>query len=159
MVKIMLHKNIFIFILLLFILNCSTNKVSKTHGTRSLDVKYEKLFVNKTNKNDLRMILGPPSSVSQININKWIYIERKKTNQSLFKLGLKKIEKNNVLIVEFDNKGLIKNKKLLDLNDMNDLTYVTDVTEKEFKQDNFLYNVFSSLREKINAPTRNRRKN
>ena len=42
---------------------------------------------------------------------------------------------------------------------MNDLTYVTDVTEKEFKQDNFLYNVFSSLREKINAPTRNRRKN
>ena len=149
----------FILILLfLFTLNCSTNKVTKVHGTRSLDIKFDKLTLNETNKNDLIKIIGPPSSVSDINKNKWIYIERKKTNQSIFKLGVKKLEENNILIVEFDNKGLLKDKKLLDINNMNDLRYVDKITEKEFKQDNFIYNVFTSLREKINAPTKNRAK-
>jgi hypothetical protein len=51
---------------------------------------------------------------------------------------------------------VIKNKKLLDLNDMNDLKYLENTTEKEFKNNNLLYNVFTSLREKINAPVKNR---
>ena len=32
------------------------------------------------------------------------------------------------------------------------------ITQKEFDQDNTIYNIFSSLREKINAPARNRNK-
>ena len=67
-------------------------------------------------------------------------------------------KKNNILIVELDNLGVIKNKKLLDLNDMNDLKYLENTTEKEFKNNNLLYNVFTSLREKINAPAKNRGK-
>ena len=31
-----------------------------------------------------------------------------------------------------------------------------NITEKEFKQNDILYKVFSSIREKANAPTRNR---
>ena len=30
------------------------------------------------------------------------------------------------------------------------------ITTKEFEQDNTIYNIFSSLREKVNAPARNR---
>ena len=41
---------------------------------------------------------------------------------------------------------------------MNDLNYFKKTTSKEFKSDNLMYSVFSSLREKINAPTRNRKK-
>ena len=33
---------------------------------------------------------------------------------------------------------------------------VAKITTKEFEQDNTLYNIFSSLREKVNAPARNR---
>ena len=51
--------------------------------------------------------------------------------------------------------GIIINKNLLNLNDMNDLKYFKQTTAKEFKNNNVLYNVFSSLREKINAPLRN----
>ncbi len=79
-------------------------------------------------------------------------------NQSLLKLGTQKIKKNNILIVEINNLGVIKKKKLLDLNDMNDLKYLEISTEKEFKNDNLLYNVFTSLREKINAPAKNKGK-
>ena len=41
---------------------------------------------------------------------------------------------------------------------MNDLKYLKKTTSKEFKKENMMYNVFSSLREKINAPTRNRKR-
>ncbi len=103
-------------------------------------------------------IIGQPSTISDFNTNKWFYIERLKKNQSLFKLGRQKIKKNNILVVEFDNKGILTTKKLLNLNDMKDVKYFKEITEKEFEQDNIIYNVFTSLREKINAPARNRTK-
>ena len=146
---------IFVFIITT---NCSANKVSKNHGFISLESKFEKIEINKTNKNDLVKVIGHPSSISEFDKNTWFYIERKKTNQSLFKLGIKKISKNNILIVKFNNKGLVKNKKLMDLNNMNDVKYVKKTTQKEFEQDNTIYNIFSSMREKINAPARNRNK-
>ena len=143
-------------IILFFITNCSGNKVSNYHGAKLLKTKYEKIQINITNKNDIIDIIGPPSSISDFNQNKWFYFERLKTNQSLLKLGTQKIKKNNILFVELDNKGILKNKRFLDLDDMNDVKYIKTVTTKEFKNENLIYNVFSSLREKINAPIRNR---
>ena len=144
---------IFIFF---FTLNCSLNKVSNTHGFRFLDTKFEKIVVNKTNKNDVRKIIGPPSSVSKFD-DIWLYIERQKTNQELFKLGKKKISKNNILILSFNNKGIIIEKDLLNLDKMNDIRIAEAKTIKKFDQNNFVYNLMSTLREKINAPTRNKK--
>tara|TARA_B100000579_G_scaffold388729_1_gene362060 strand:- start:1468 stop:1932 length:465 start_codon:yes stop_codon:yes gene_type:complete len=150
---------ILLFFFLLLITNCSSNKVSNNHGFSSLDSKFEKITVNKTNKNDILNIIGPPSSISDFDKNKWFYIQRMKQNQSLLKLGIKKIKKNNILIIEFDNRGILVKKNILDLENMNDIKYVKDITEKEFKQNDILFKVFSSLREKANAPARNRGKN
>ena len=143
-------------LIFIFIVNCSGNKVSNYHGAKLLEAKYEKIKVNVTNKNDVVKIIGPPSSISDFDQNKWFYFERLKTNQSLLKLGTQKIKKNNILIVELDEKGIVVNKKLLDLNEMNNVEHLKLVTTKEFKKDSLIYNVFSSLREKINAPLRNR---
>ena len=145
-------------ILFLFTLNCSTNKVSKIHGFRLIENKYDKLTLNENNKNDVKRIIGPPSSVSDFDRNKWFYIEREKTNQSIVKLGIKKINKNNVLILKFNDLGILVNKKILNLDDMNDVKIVKNITKKKFKQNNFVYNVFSSLREKINNPTKKKRR-
>ena len=150
---------ILILFIFLFTLNCSTNKVSKNHGFKSLETKFEKIVINQTNKNDIIDLIGPPSTKSDFNKNKWFYIERRKTNQSLIKLGQKKIEKNNILMVEFNNRGILTNKKIFDMDDMNEIKYVKSLTHKEFKQNNFLYNILTSVREKINAPARNRSKN
>jgi len=148
-----------LFILLfLFTLNCSTNKVSKNHGFKSLEQRFDIIELNETNKNDIISIIGPPSTKSDFNDNLWFYIERRQTNQSLIKLGIKKIEKNNILMVEFNERGILKDKKLYDLNNMNDIKYVKSITHKEFKNNNFIYNIFSSIREKINAPSRNKKK-
>jgi len=150
---------ILILFLFLFTLNCSTNKVSKNHGFKSLETKFEKIVINQTNKNDIINLIGPPSTKSDFNKNKWFYIERRKTNQSLIKLGQKKIEKNNILMVEFNNRGILKNKKIFDVNNMNEIKYVKSLTQKEYKQNNFLYGIFTSFREKMNAPARNKSKN
>ena len=147
---------ILLLLIVFFITACSSNKVSKNHGFISLESKLDNIAINKSNKNDIIEIIGHPSSISKFNSNKWFYIERKQTNQSLFKLGLKKISKNNILVIEFNNKGLVKNKKLVNINDMNEITYVKKITTKEFEQNNTIYNIFSSLREKVNAPARNR---
>ena len=145
-----------IFITFIFIINCSGNKVSNYHGSKLLESKYSKIQVNITNKNDLINLIGQPSTKSDFNKNIWFYFERLKSNQSLLKLGTQKIEKNNVLVVELNEKGLIKNKKLYNLENMNDLKFLKDVTNKEFKNKNVFYGVLTSLREKINAPMRNR---
>ena len=147
---------LYLIVLFLFTLNCSINKVSNTHGYRFLEKKYETIELNKSNKNDVKKIIGPPSSRSKFD-NTWFFIERRKVNQSLFKLGRKKIESNNVIILEFNNMGLVSYKKLLDLNSMNDVAILEKKTMKKFKQDNLIYNILSTLREKVNAPSRKKK--
>ena len=146
----------FFIIALIFILSCSANKVKNNHGVLSLNNKFNKIVVEKSNSNDILNLLGPPSTKSSFDTNIWIYIERKKTNQSIFKLGKQKIEKNNVLVLELDNKGILAKKKLYNLDDMNDYKFVEKATQKDFSENSFVYGVFSSLRDKINAPVRKR---
>ena len=145
--------------MLIFIVNCSGNKVTNYHGVKLLDKKIDKIEINITNKNDLIKLIGNPSTISDFDENRWYYFERLKTNQSLIKLGNQKIKKNNVLIVDLDDYGIVKNKKLLNIDDMNDVKKLSAITEKDFENKDILYGVFSSLREKINAPARNRTKN
>ena len=148
---------IILLLIFFFTLNCSINKVSNIHGFRNLDVKYAKIQLNKSNKNDVKNLIGPPSSMSSFE-EMWLYIERKKTNQSIFKLGKKRIESNNILLLEFSKSGLVTNKELLNLNDMNDLKIAKIKTKKKFGVNNFAYDILTTLREKINAPSRNRQK-
>ena len=149
---------LFFIIAFIFILSCSTNKVKNNHGVLSLNNKFNKIVVEKSNSNDILNLLGPPSTKSSFDTNIWIYIERKKTNQSIFKLGKQKIEKNNVLVLELDNKGILAKKKIYNLDDMNDYKFVEKATQKDFSKNSFVYGVFSSLRDKINAPVRRRNK-
>tara|TARA_Y100000816_G_C25655069_1_gene348080 strand:- start:27 stop:479 length:453 start_codon:yes stop_codon:yes gene_type:complete len=149
-------KKIIYFFLFLFTLNCSINKVSNIHGFRSIDAKYEKIIINSTNKNDIRKIIGPPSSISKFD-DIWYYIERKKTNQSIARLGKKKLSKNNILMVQFNNMGIVSKKELFNVNDMNSVKIFNMKSRKKYEQDNLAYDILSTLREKINAPTRRKK--
>tara|TARA_B100000427_G_scaffold61785_1_gene48718 strand:+ start:721 stop:1167 length:447 start_codon:yes stop_codon:yes gene_type:complete len=144
-------------ILILFfilLLNCSTQTVSKNHGISSLDKKYNKITIKESNKNDIIELIGPPSIISMFDENTWFYIERKKTNQSLSSLGKKKIQENNVLLVKFNNIGILSEKKFIDKSKMNKLKFAENVTQKEFKKNNFLFNIFTSMREKMNSASK-----
>ena len=143
---------ILLLIIFLLIVNCKFNKVIDNHGVHYLDKKQLSLTVNKSNKNDIIVLLGPPSTKSKFDNDLWIYIERKKTRTSLLKLGKKKIFSNNVLLLEIDSKGLLAKKELLDINDMKEVIFVDDVTEVGYSKKSFVYDFLSSMRQKINDP-------
>tara|TARA_B100000959_G_scaffold221243_1_gene233986 strand:- start:577 stop:1041 length:465 start_codon:yes stop_codon:yes gene_type:complete len=146
-------KNILI-ILFFFTLSCSLNKVKNNHGVLSLKNKYNNIIINKSNSNDILEIFGPASTKSTFDNNVWIYIERKKVNRSIFKLGNQKIDTNNVVVLEIDKMGLLKKKEIFDINSMNKYKFTENTTETTYKKNSYIYGVLTSLREKINAPTK-----
>ncbi|MDC0891022.1 outer membrane protein assembly factor BamE [Candidatus Pelagibacter sp.] len=114
--------------------------------------------MNKTNKNDIIKILGNPSTKSKFDNDVWIYIERKQTQSDLKNFGKMKIYKNDVLVLEIDDFGILKKKEFYNQNDMNNIIVAKDTTGKKFKKNSFLYDFFSSMRQKINDPLGQRAK-
>ena len=151
-------QKIYFIIIFLFISNCSLNKAIKHHGVNFLEKKQEKLILNTTNKNDIVRILGPASTKSTFDNDVWIYIERKTTTKKLFKLARKKILVNNVLVLEIDSYGLLVKKEFYNMEKMNDLDFSKRETENVYSKKSFVYDFLSSIRQKIDAPAKKRRK-
>ena len=123
-----------------------------------LEKKQSKLIVNKTNKNDIKKVLGNPSTTSKFDNDVWIYIERKQTQSALKNLGKMKIYENNVLVLEMDNYGILKKKEFYNKDDMNKLKIAEATTEAGFKRKSFIYDFMSSMRQKVNDPLGQRAK-
>ena len=117
-----------------------------------LEKKQENLIINTSNKNDVTKILGTPLTKSKFDNDLWIYIERKESNSGLLKLGKSQLIKNDVLIIEIDNYGILLNKTFYNMDDMNNIKFVDATTSTEFKKNSFIYNFLSSMRQKINDP-------
>jgi outer membrane protein assembly factor BamE (lipoprotein component of BamABCDE complex) len=152
-------KILYIIFLSLIVANCSLKKVDKHHGVPFLEKKQSSLILNKTNKNDILKILGNPSTKSKFDNDVWIYIERKQTQSKLINLGKMKIYKNDILVIEFDNYGILKKKNFYNKENMKKIKIVKATTESGFKKDNFVYNFMSSMRQKINDPLNKRAEN
>ena len=148
----MLHSKITYFIIFLLITNCSVRSASNIHGISSLTDISKNIIISKSNKNDVKNLLGPPLVKSNFDENLWIYLEIKKTNQSILKLGKQKIEKNNVLVIYLNEIGIVSKKEFYDINNLNKIKFQKKKTENIYEKDTYLYNVLTSLREKINAP-------
>ena len=114
------------------------------------------LVINKTNKNDIRNILGYPSTKSKFDNDVWIYIERKQSQSKLSNLGKMKIYKNDILVLEIDDYGILKKKNFYNINDMKKIKIDENITGKKFKKNSFIYSFMSSLRQKINDPLNKR---
>ena len=150
----MIFHKILLVIVFLFISNCSASKINKVHGTVGIEDKYNLLKLNENNSNDIISLLGPPSTKSKFDENLWIYIERKKVKRSIFKLGTEKYISNNVLVLKINSKGLLKDKKIYSLKDMKDnYQFSENITSISYKNNSFVYNLLSSIKQRINAPT------
>ena len=153
-----MFKILYIILFSLIVTNCTFKKVVKHHGVPFLEKKQESLIVNITNKNDIKEILGNPSTTSQFDNDVWIYIERKQTQSKLKNLGKMKIYKNNVLVLEIDNYGILRKKEFFNKDDMKNIKVVEATTEVGFRRNSFIYNFMSSMRQKINDPLGQRAK-
>ena len=132
--------------------NCTLNKVIHHHGIHNLEKKQVKLKVNASNTNDIIKIIGPPSTKSSFDNDIYIYIERKTSSSKLSKIGKKDLLVNNVLVLEIDNKGILKNKKFYNKDEMNKIKFEESITSADYTKRSFVYNFLSSLRQKIDDP-------
>jgi outer membrane protein assembly factor BamE (lipoprotein component of BamABCDE complex) len=153
-----MFKILYIIFISFIVSNCSIKPVVKHHGVPYLEKKQSKLLINETNKNDIIKLLGNPSTTSKFDNDVWIYIERQQTQSAMKNLGKMKIFKNDVLVLEINGYGILKNKEFYNIDDMEKIKIVKNKTEAGFEKNSFVYDIMSSMRQKINDPLGKRAK-
>ena len=137
---------------LIFLASCSLDKVVQHHGVHNLEKKQAKLKINYTNKNEIIKLIGPPSTKSSFDNDIYIYLERKTSSSRLTRLGKKRLIKNDVLVLEIDNTGILLSKKFYNKDDMNEIKFDENITGVNYSKKSFIYNFLSSIRQKIDDP-------
>ena len=133
------------------LVGCQFQDPYKNHGITFLDNRSNKLVVKKSNFNDVIRILGQPHSKSIVDDTTWIYIERTKTKGKIYTLGKNVLVNNNVLVVSFDEYGVLKEKIFYDKKNMNDYKFTKTETLNEIRKGSFVKSFLQSLRQKMRA--------
>ena len=144
-----IKKTSYLLLILLFVVACQGRELVKTHGISYLEKREKLIIVKKSNKNDAINIFGQPATKGMSNENLWIYIERTISRGKLLKLGRNLLQKNNVLVLEFDKYGILKKKDFYDIQDMKKITFAKNITENEIRKENFINSFLSSVRQKM----------
>ena len=118
----------------------------------NLKKKNDKLLLLSTNTNNVISEIGIPSTKSTFDNDVWIYIERKTTSSDLRSLGKRKLLVNDILILEFDTRGLLVKKDFLSQDSLQKLVMTQRETQVLDKKSAFIDQFLSSLRQKINDP-------
>ena len=66
--------------------------------------------------------------------------------------------KNNVLILEINEMGLLAKKNFLDINEMNKIDFSDKSTVSQYEKNSFVYSFLSSMRQRLNDPLGKRKK-
>ena len=133
----------------IILISCKLQEPLKTHGIIFLENRSQKLVVNQSNKNDVIRIMGRPH-IKEDEINQsWIYLERILSKGKYHKLGRHILKENNVLVLNFDKYGVLKNKKFLKKEDLKKLEFSQKITENELTQKSFVQKFLQSIKQKM----------
>ena len=147
----------FFLILYLLLNNCNLNKITKSHGIQYLEKKQNEVFLNQ-NKNEIRSILGPPSTVSTFDENTWFYLEKEISGTKVTKLGKTELNKNNILVLKFDNRGILVEKDFFDKNDLREIEFEKNTTTTEINKKSVIGQFLYGIKQKIDDPLGLKRK-
>jgi len=139
----------FLLIAIFLITACQRDSVYKTHGIAYLEKREKLITINESNKNDIINVLGVPATKGLDNENLWIYIERTRTRGKLIKLGQNVLLKNNILVLEFNEYGVLVAKDFYDKDKMRKIKFDNEVTTFQGKKENFIHSFLSSVRQKM----------
>lgn len=143
------HKNFFIIFLLILLGNCQLKEPVKIHGISYLENRYSQLEVNTSNSNDVLKILGNPHSKSIENDLRWFYIERSIVKGKYYKLGKNVLKENNIIVLEFNQLGILTFKDILTKEEMNNVSYAKDKTKNPIDRTSFVNDFLQSLKKKM----------
>ena len=143
------HNNLLYLLVFFILISCKLQEPLKTHGIIFLENRSQKLVLNKSNKNDVIRIMGRPH-IKEDEINQsWIYLERILSKGKYHKLGRHILKENNVLVLNFDKYGVLKNKQFLKKEDLKKLEFSQKITENELTQKSFVQKFLQSIKQKM----------
>ena len=133
----------------IILISCKLQEPLKTHGIIFLENRSQKLVLNQSNKNDVINIMGRPH-IKEDEINQsWIYLERILSKGKYHKLGRHMLKENNILVLNFDKYGVLKNKKFLKKEDIKRLEFSQKITENELTKKSFVQKFLQSVKQKM----------
>ena len=140
---------IYFFLLLVILTSCQRKEIINTHGISYLEKREKLVLINKSNKNDVVKFLGQPATKGMSNNNIWIYIERTQKKGKMLQLGKNQLTKNNTLVLEFNEYGILADKNFYNIKDMKKIEFTENITINEIKKQNFIYSFLNSVRQKM----------
>lgn len=139
-------------ILCFFLFSCSLKPASYKSGVANIEIKQELLIPGKSNKNDVIKYMGETVLIDYLD-KSWIYTETLDTKNYL---GKKVRLKNNILILTFDNKGILLKKDFFDIKDFKDMKFDDLKTETYGVASSFSKKIFSSMKKRMNSKNDNK---
>jgi outer membrane protein assembly factor BamE (lipoprotein component of BamABCDE complex) len=143
-----MHKLLHTMLIFGLLLSCTFEKNVKILGVDNLLERQKMIIASKSNKNDVILVLGETVLQDNINKNQWLYIETHKIKNYL---GQNKVLRNNVLLVTFNNKGVVFEKKILTLKDMQELEIDDYETISRGVNSSATARIFSSVKKRIDT--------
>ena len=122
--KNILYKNLILIFLIIFITNCN-GRISN-HGVLNIEKHIDSIIDNNLEKAEVAALLGPASTISAFEFNKWYYI-----NTSIKHLAFYKPEIINLKVYEiiFNPENLAYKINTYDEEDLKELSFNEDITE------------------------------
>ena len=145
-------KHITKFILLISFLilsNCQLKEPIKGHGINFLENRSKKISLEISNKNDVLKILGNPHTKSIDDENIWFYFDGKVTAASITAMKSEKLLENNVLVVRFNDRGIVSKKEFFNKDDMKKIVYSGMKTNNPVSRQSFVTKFLQSVKQKM----------
>ena len=114
-----------IYILIIFLINSCSGRISN-HGVLNIDKHITSIVNDKLEKAEIEALLGPPSTISAFEFNKWYYI-----NNTIKHLAFYKPEIINLTVYEiiFNKENQAIKINTYDQDNLNEISFNLDVTE------------------------------
>ena len=126
----------------LILTNCSSLKQpNEIHGVKNIISKSQILKKNVSNKNDVLKLIGYQPLIDPFDKNLWSYFEIVIEKN---KLGKKKFKKNNILIIKFNNKGIINKVETYNLSNMQNIVFSENKTKSLALDDSIITKILNS---------------
>lgn len=128
------------------LLSCSLKENSKVHGLLNLEKRQEILKIGYTNQNDVIAEFGETLLKEYPEENLWAYIEVVE-KRNIY--GKKEMLKNNVLLLEFNSKGILANKEFLDNKNFQNIKFDNKQTQGLAIDERFSKKFLASIRKRF----------
>ena len=116
------------------------------HGVKNIILKSQILKINVSNKNDVLKLIGYQPLIDPFDKNLWSYFEIVIEKN---KLGKKEFKKNNILIIKFNNKGIINKVETYNLSNMQNINFSENKTKSLALDDSVITKILNSSRKRL----------